>query len=81
MTHRAGRRRVHGPIRARPTAVGRETWPEGSSGGGAPPWTVHVAGGGGGGVAGDASHGPKPNGSQMGQNDPIRCSQYWGVFF
>ena len=34
-----------GHIRERPAAVGRETWPTGSSGGGAPPWLARVAGG------------------------------------
>ena len=34
-----------GPIRVRLAAVGRETWPAGSSGGGAPPWPARVAGG------------------------------------
>ena len=31
-------------------------------------------------VAGDASHGQNPFGLQMGQNDPVRCSRFWGVF-
>ena len=31
------------PIWARPTVVSRETWPAGSSGGGAPPWLARVA--------------------------------------
>ena len=31
-------------------------------------------------VADDASHGQNPFGLQMGQNDPIRCSKFWGVF-
>ena len=32
-------------------------------------------------VAGDGSHGQNPFGIQMGQNDPVRCSRFWGVFF
>ena len=31
-------------------------------------------------VASDASHGQNPFGLQMGQNDPVRCSRFWGVF-
>ena len=31
-------------------------------------------------LAGDASFGPKLHGSQMGQNDPTRCSRFWRVF-
>ena len=31
-------------------------------------------------MAGDASFGPKLHGSQMGQNDPTRCSLFWRVF-
>ena len=31
-------------------------------------------------VAGDASHGQNPFGLQMGQNDLVRCSRFWGVF-
>ena len=30
--------------------------------------------------AGDASFGQKLHGSQMGQNDPTRCSRFWRVF-
>ena len=32
-----------GPIWARPVVVHLETWPTGSSGGGAPPWQARVA--------------------------------------
>ena len=32
-------------------------------------------------VAGDASHDQNPFGLQMGQNDPVLCSRFWGVFF
>ena len=31
-------------------------------------------------VAGDASHDQNPFGVQMGQNDPVRCSRFLGVF-
>ena len=31
-------------------------------------------------VAGDASHGQNPFGLQIGQNDLVRCSRFWGVF-
>ena len=31
-------------------------------------------------MAGDTSFGPKLHGSQMGQNDPTRCSRFWRVF-
>ena len=31
-------------------------------------------------VAGDASHDQNLFGLQMGQNDPVRCSRFWGVF-
>ena len=31
-------------------------------------------------LAGNASFGPKLDGSQMGQNDPTRCSRFWRVF-
>ena len=31
-------------------------------------------------VAGDASHDQNPFGLQIGQNDPVRCSRFWGVF-
>ena len=31
-------------------------------------------------MAGDASFGPKLYGSQIGQNDPTRCSRFWRVF-
>ena len=31
-------------------------------------------------LAGDASFGPKLHDSQMGQNDPTRCSRFWRVF-
>ena len=31
-------------------------------------------------MAGDASFGPKLHDSQMGQNDPTRCSRFWRVF-
>ena len=31
-------------------------------------------------VASDASHVQNPFGLQMGQNDLVRCSRFWGVF-
>ena len=31
-------------------------------------------------VAVHASHGQNPFGLQMGQNHPVRCSRFWGVF-
>ena len=30
-------------------------------------------------VAGDASHGPKPDGSQVVQNDPVRVHMFWRI--
>ena len=45
VTHGGCRRRFAGPIRALPTAVGRETLPARSSGGRASPWPTRVAGG------------------------------------
>ena len=31
-------------------------------------------------VVGDTSHDQNLFGLQMGQNDPVRCSRFWGVF-
>ena len=39
------RRRLRGPIRARPAAAGQEILSAASSGGGAPPWPARVKGG------------------------------------
>ena len=57
------------PIRAHPTAVGREILPAKSPQPPPPPWPTRVQGG----VAGIASHDQNPFGLKMVQNDPV-----WG---
>ena len=76
-TQGGGRRRLH--------------WPDSSaSGGGWPgnftdkitsPCSSSLAGACARVVACDAFHGQNLFGLQMGQNDSIRCSRFWGVFF
>ena len=65
-------------------------WPDpGASGGGWPGnlagvivrrWQTYLAGACYRWLAGYASFGPKLHGSQMGQNNPTRCSRFWRVF-
>ena len=75
-TQGGGRRRLRRPD----PGVSGGGWPRNFTGKNASPCSSSLAGACARVVASDASHGQNSFGLQIGQNDPVQCSMFWGVF-